>query len=111
MKIQPTEPVKPRVETAEPQRSPTTPSPAPGAAERRDRVEISAAALEASRRAAAADPTGLAPEPVPADAPKRLELVAARLEAGFYDRPDVLDAVVARLLASGDLQGGESTSE
>lgn len=57
-----------------------------------DRVELSDTALELQGQ------IGLQPTPVQELSPDRLKEVGSRLANGFYDRPEVKDAVVRRLV-------------
>jgi hypothetical protein len=65
--------------------------PAPAAGPPVDRVELSAAARELNARLDAAQATGgLSAE--------RTRQLAERIRTGFYDRPDTIDRIIARVL-------------
>ena len=65
--------------------------PAPATGTPVDRVELSAAARELNARLDAAQPTGgLSAE--------RTQQLAERIRSGFYDQPETIDRVIARVL-------------
>jgi hypothetical protein len=69
-----------------------TPAATPPASEQADRVELSNTAIELQGQ------IGLEPTPVNSMSTERLKEVGERISGGFYDRPDVKDAVVRRLV-------------
>ena len=64
-----------------------------------DRVELSAEARDLNAREANGAPGG-------ALAPERLRAIAARMGSGYYERPEVIDRVIDKILDH--LAGGDS---
>ena len=91
-----------RVGSSAPNRAPRKDAPAEtsSGAEQADRLEISDAAIELQGQ------IGLQQTPILELSTARLRQVGERLADGFYDRPEVKDAVVRRLVRDLDSSQG-----